>query len=458
MVAYPRIIIADERRAGIVAPSVMLVAALKHMGWPIRLFHVGVNESDIRLLKLATGCEVTLLDPFLLVSTRLLKTLFETAASPDCINILIAPLGSRQGDDPPIVSPCAAEMARTLECPMVPILFADSSAIIAARALENVLQQIQAAGANPCVGVLFASVLNPREYQLLETEAGRRSPLLCLGYLPQFLERKAPSLLQMCLPGAPGSALQIRMAVAQLAGMMDQVMWGAFEGFAKLASDWTAQPDIGARKAAGTEVVILSDDALGCEGDNARLLFEYFGCRVTEVPVRSGSFPGGSSLVYIPHGPAFPCADMLLGNENIRRGLTSMIRGRRPLFVNGGAAALFGETISVLGKDPLPGLGAGSYAGFLNAPDERVVKIDVLSRRDGIFLESGAKAKGYLPDYLRVAARGTVGGAQWSLRNPAKDIEVGESGWETGYTVLNPAYLELWSCPDAVLRWLTLRK
>jgi hypothetical protein len=113
----------------------------------------------------------------------------------------------------------------------------------------------------------------------------------------------------------------------------------------------------------------------------------------------------------------------------------------------------------VLGKDPLPGLGAGSYAGFLNAPDERVGR-QTTSCRDGTNLprESGAKAKGYLPEYLRVAARGSVGGAQWSLRNPAKDIEVGESGWETGYTVLNPAYLELWSCPDAVLRWLTLRK
>ncbi len=458
MAAYPRIVIADERRSGVVPPSVVLVAALKHMGWPLRLFHIGADESAMRLLKLVTCSDVTLFDPFLLSSTRLLKTLFEVAASPDCINILVAPLGSRRGDDPFIVLPAAADVARTLECPMIPVIYADSSAIIAARTLDAALQGIRSSGPDPCAGVLYASVLNPREYQLLETEAGRRTPLLHLGYLPQFLERKAPSLLELCLPGAPGSALQIRMAAAQLSGMMDQVEWGAFEAFAKLAPGWTAQPDIGARKAAGTDVAIFTDEALGCEGNNARLLFEYFGCRVTEVPLRSGGFPGGSGAIYIPHGPAFPCADMILGNENIRHGLASAIRRRRQLFVNGGASILFGETISVLGKDPLPGVGAGAYAGFLTMPEDRIRKVDVLSRRDGIFFEKGAKARGYLPEYLRVAPRGTVGGAQWSLQDPARNVELGESGWETGYTVLNPAYLELWSCPDATLRWLTLRK
>jgi hypothetical protein len=48
---------------------------------------------------------------------------------------------------------------------------------------------------------------------------------------------------------------------------MDQVMWGAFEGFAKLASDWTPSPISARARPLETEVVILSDDALGCEGD-----------------------------------------------------------------------------------------------------------------------------------------------------------------------------------------------
>ncbi len=93
----PRLVIADERREGTVPPGVILAAALKNAGHPLRIFCAGPDEYLVRLTALVTGEDVTVLDPYSCGSTRVFKTLFQFASKSDRLNIILAPLGRERG-------------------------------------------------------------------------------------------------------------------------------------------------------------------------------------------------------------------------------------------------------------------------------------------------------------------------------------------------------------------------
>ncbi|MDR3280846.1 MAG: hypothetical protein LBT23_10070, partial [Synergistaceae bacterium] len=61
----PRLIIADEQRPGKIMSGVLIAAALRNMGYKLRLFLGNVDEISLRLLQLICNQPVTLLDPTL---------------------------------------------------------------------------------------------------------------------------------------------------------------------------------------------------------------------------------------------------------------------------------------------------------------------------------------------------------------------------------------------------------
>ena len=196
----PRLVIADERRDGTIPPGVIFAATLKNAGHPVRLFSVGPDEYLTRLASLVTGEGVTILNPYTCGNTRVLKTLFQYASEEESLNLILAPLGKREEDDDFTVYPQGPEMSKIFDCPLIPIIAADSSSVVIARGLEKVLASCTEQGAPSIPAVLFSSVFNAREFQLLEIEAGRRTPLLGIGYIPKSLERDRSTLLELSLP------------------------------------------------------------------------------------------------------------------------------------------------------------------------------------------------------------------------------------------------------------------
>ena len=118
----PRIALAHEKRPGKVPQSILAAAALKNLGHPLKIFCAGPDEYLSRLAGLILGEEVTILDPLSCGSARLFKTLFQRASRPDSLNIILFPLGERNGNDTFSFSPGGADICRQLECPMVPVI------------------------------------------------------------------------------------------------------------------------------------------------------------------------------------------------------------------------------------------------------------------------------------------------------------------------------------------------
>ena len=455
----PRLVLAEERRTGKIAQSILVASVLKNLGYPLRFFCAGVDEHFVRFLKLVTEQDVTVLDPYSCGSIRNMKLLFQQAASPEALNIIFGSIGERRNEDAFSINPLPGEVSRILECPLVSMLYADSSAAVTSRVLDNVVDQLSTQGTMPAA-VIFSSVLNPREYQLLETEVGRRVPLLCLGFIPKTLEKNSPPLMELCLQDmAQRAAFPAKAATAQLLGMTDQVDWNVLWGIAKQSKEYTLIEEALKGKASGMTVGILSYPSFDLEGNNSALLFKYLGCAVHPVSLDSLALRRDLNALYVPHGPGFLCAERLLGKSGIREWFTSFFLSRKAVLVNGGITPLLGESFSLPNKKAYEGLKLLRFQGSFNIPaSDAIQRVEAVSLDGDIMLRQGEKIRGYLPAYATVLNPGNTARAVWSIQDPIKDVEVGLSGWSRGTALATVMCVELWGNIEGAYRWLMMRQ
>lgn len=455
----PRLVFAEERRAKKTSAGILLASVLKGLGRPVRLFSAGYDEQFVRYAELVTGQEVTILNPFTCGSSRNMKLLFQQASSSDALNIVFGSLGERQEIDSFTVNPLTGEVARILDCPVVLSVYADSSTAITSKILESITLQMSTQGAQPSA-VLFSSAFNPREYQLLEIESGRKTAMLYLGYIPKTMEKDESSLLELCLPDmAQRAVFPIKAATAQITGMLNQVEWDVLWGLAKKSPEWSVVSDSMKGKGGGVKVGILSNPAFELGGNNAELLFRYLGCSVRTVPLDGAAPDPKLDALYVPHAPGFLCAERLLGKSGIRDWFLSFF-SRKPVLVGGGVAPLLGGSFSLPNNKRYEGLKLFPFQGLFSIPssgDSRLVEA-VSSFGEDIMLNRGEKIRGYIPGYLSIQDPGNTASASWSVVNPSKSADIGLSGWCKGPSIVTEICLELWSNMEGVHRWLMMRK
>ena len=455
----PRLVIADERREGKVPPSVLVAAALKNMGYPLRIFCAGPDEYLSRLTKLVTGENVTILDPFSCGNNRVFKTLFQNSAEENSLNIILAPLGVKKDDEGFAVSPQTPGLCKLLECPLVPIIYADSSAAVASRALEGVLNGLASQGEVFTPVILFASVLNAREYQLLEIEAGRKAPVVSLGYIPQMLERESSTLLELSLGNmADRAVFPIKAAATLLLGLSGQVDWNVLWAVAKLNQSWTNVSEPFKGKAAGLTVGVITHAGLDLEGNNARCLFSYLGCSVRKIFLEENRPALDVDAVYAPHGPGFLCAELLLGNTGAKEWFKGLFKSRKVVFVNGGVAPLLGESFSLPNGKEYEGMNLFRYRGNYGMPSSDVRKVEISSIEGDILLNLGERMRGYITPYASIVNSEDGADSRWNLKDAQNGKDIGLSGWNIGYGIVTEACVELWSNMEGIYRWLVLRK
>lgn len=452
----PRLMLAHEKRKGKVPQSILAAAALKSQGHPLKIFCAGPDEFLSRLAGLVLGEDVTILDPLSCGSARIFKTLFQRAARPDCLNIILAPLGEKSGSDTLTFFSDGEEICRLLECPMIPVVYSDTSAGVASRILMDLTERFSGSGGIALPAVLFSSVLNPREYQLLEIETGRQSPLMALGYIPGILEKNAPELLEMCLPDSAAKiALQVKTAAAQLGASSGQVDWNVLWGFGRFHENWNENAEPSKGKYAGLSVGIVDHEALHLEGDNARQLFSMFGCSVKMFDLQNRAGTDISAL-YVPHGPGFLLAEYLLGNAGIKEWFRSFFRSRRCVFVNGGVTPLLGKSFSLPNERQYEGMGIFPFHGKFEMPSPAFRRVDISSREGDALLNLGEKMRGYIPSCCSVVNPGNEASSLWSFREPGKTKDSGLSGWSRGNGIATDICVEPWSNIEALERWLGL--
>ncbi len=207
----PRLIIADEHRPGKIPSGVLIATILKEMGYKLRLFVGNVDETTLRMLQVLCNQPVTLLDPLLCERRESFRWLFQEAASSDSLNLVLANLGTRWTEDAPFRVPRECKLLLDwLECEMIPVLYSDASSAITMKTVKEITRQFETevSGDLRIRSILFRSVLNNREYELLDREVGRQLTAISIGSIPRTLERDEPLVTDLCSENAAGSLLK----------------------------------------------------------------------------------------------------------------------------------------------------------------------------------------------------------------------------------------------------------
>ena len=326
----PRLILADDiedQRA--VPPSVLLVQAMKSRGMCLNIFMSSRKEEDLRLMELLSGDAVTCIDAYTAGNAKNLKALLQHRSTPDAIGLICVPLGKRIGDKLFQVYPEPLELAKVLNCGILPVLHASASAAVTTGRALSMLSSVSEMRKDVVQGLLFASIRNPREFQLLEQEYNRRSPILSLGYIPKSAERDMPTMPEMSPRSASMKLLQLKSAALQLGNAARQVEWQIIEAMARLNEAWT--PVEGPEySACHLDVAVINRD-VALEGEENLEAFRALGCTVRPCNPEQDPFPESADVLYFPHAMTDVAVGRILSSPGFRQGLLESVRDNKPI-------------------------------------------------------------------------------------------------------------------------------
>lgn len=454
-----RLFLGDERKIGTIPLSVLFAAALLERGYALRLFVAGIDETVVRMLQLLCRQPVTVLDPFLAGGDDAVRALFQCASSDNALNLVIGPLLAGGSDEENVlVDRTSCRVAKTLEAPMLPLLYADMSAVLAARRAEQVFSQINdVSPQSRQMGVCFASVLNPREYQLLEIELGRRVPLISMGFLPGHIHREIPGD-DVLFTSEPHSLklTSLRSAVAQIRHMEDQILWSLVGAMGQLAPDWPGVTFPWEPLPKPVHVGVVRHAALSVGGDSTEQLFRYLGARISDVAL-DADIPPDLEALWVPHGRALWAVAQMVDDPRFRRGIGRLAMQNKPFLVEGESSAVFGERLTV--EHPPSSRGGicliscqGHFGKNVGHAEERRVELECSV--NGPLLHGGERCRGYWPRNFSVTSPVSQR-AEWLAIDPKERVQIDTDGWSLKRGMISQMRLELWSCVDGVRRWLS---
>ncbi|MDR1886106.1 MAG: hypothetical protein LBQ56_07490 [Synergistaceae bacterium] len=420
------------------------------------------DESSIRLLQVLCGQPVTLLDPVLCDGRANLRWLFQSVASTDCLNLVLTNLGGRWSEDSAFRIPKECSLlVDYLECELVPVVYSDMSSTITVRTITEVLRQFENLGRDCIHSIMFRSILNYREYELVDREVGRKTSAISLGSIPKSMERDLPLLSDLCSAGAKHAVFPLLSASRQLKGVDQMVSWGLFNAIAKADPEWKLQPRLCDQitDAGKVNIAVVRHPALMLGGDGTEHLMRTLGCNVVEVPLEgaiSHSVPIHG--VYIPHGMSFLVSQNFFKNLYLKTMLTRGGSGSSFLLAEGGSAPLLGDRISLP-----PGYGQEEERGFNLLPYDSAFKamtmgaphkaVAVSRKQNPLLVGSQENLSGYMSSNLSIVASDPNDDC-WTLKEGPQGREIGTDAWCRGRVLATRMRIEPWSVPASFLRWL----
>ena len=455
----PRLIIADELGDPKSVPaSLLLLQAMRNCGLKLKVFMSARREEDLRLMELLSGEPVCCIDAYTIGNARNLKTLFQRWSGPGTISVISVPLGKGVGDKEFQVYPEAMELAKILNCGILTLLQASSSAVATTNRALSVYSSLTEEGRNMVQGLLLYSVKNPREFQLLEQEYNRRSPILSLGYIPKTVERDMPAMIDLKPRSASMKLLQLKSASLQLGSVLRQVEWQILEALAQLNEAWASLEPLKYPGVPLNVAVVGRDIAL--EGEGNAEAFRALGCNVQACNPERDPFPMAADVLYFPHALDDTAVERILTNPDFRQGLQKGIQNNKMVLATGASAALFGQQYRTAARSELEGLGLFPFHAY-HVPREAqhgIRRVEIRGTRDTYFIRTDEKLRGREIDGVAFANPGNLGQPCLAYRNINGEIETGISGWTHGYCFVTGLRLDLWSALDILNRWVSLRK
>lgn len=476
----PRLIIADESVPGKIPASLLLVRVMRNKGIPVNLFMCGRSAEDIRLSNLLMDDEPSYcLDTYTMSSARMMKTLFRRRASDAALNVISMPIGRMIDERTFQVNPECADVSRILNCSVVPVISSHSlpPAVminLTLMAVDLFMEAAQSAVAplvpskqqpapevpNRIRGMIFTMLKSAKDFQLVEREFARRSPILPLGFIPAQHHSPMPAMEIMSGHGSMASVIPLKSAAIQIASASRQIEWDILRSLSVFDSGWQ-DPEPLSYQRKGLTVAVMGHK-MSVEGDGNIELFRMMGCNVVNTDCLRDEFPISADVLYFPHTVNEPYIEQLLSLETFRAGMTKSLIANKLILATGASSMLFGDTYVTSARKPVAGLRTFPYtagtAAAMGVKRRVGRRVEVRTIVDTCFSKMGEKMRGTTLDGFSIANPGNLATPCFAYREMQSSTESGLSGWIKGYCFVTDLKLDLWSCADVISRWLSIRK
>ncbi|MCL1875417.1 MAG: hypothetical protein FWF87_04060 [Synergistaceae bacterium] len=450
----PRVIIAGEHKPGFVPPSILLTAAMKRSGIPLHIFYCGYNPVDVCLLQSIEEDLITVINLKTCTNIKMVKTLFETNAWQDCLNVIVCDLGVRgETTKDCYTDSTASELASMLDCSIVICCYAENNPRPAIKIIGDICAALESKKNNLRIdGAVFVNPFDQHSFQLFENNVGINFRWSTFGYIPSELEPPIPTLEALSSADSyTRGTFSIQAAASRISQLQGQIDYLALEAIGKYNQDWTSAGSISRfQKAILPKVAIIDSLALAGEGNNAELLFNALGCQVfyiTAEDILSQNF----DMYYFPDGLGYIAIDSFRSAKNFTALMKNVVLNKKIIFANGASGLVFGEKFINPDGSEAQGLGilplTGNYNSLSSVDNPTPVTCSSL-KTHGLLLEGDEKINAYM--LPRISMESQSKSLRCSL--PATGNSLGSTGYEEINTIIAGVWIDLWSNIDVIRR------
>ncbi|MCL1940587.1 MAG: hypothetical protein FWG09_01485 [Synergistaceae bacterium] len=449
----PRLIIAGEHKTGFVPPSILLLAAMKRSGIPLHVFYCGFSPIDVRLLQSISEESVTVINLKTCTNIKMVKTLFETSAMSNKLNVIVCDLGQRaETARDSYIDTIASDLAFALDCSIILCCYAENQPRPLVKIVGEICSAIEKQNPVRIDGAIFVNPFDPHSFQLTENNIGMNFRWSTFGYIPSELEPPIPTIESLSSVGSyTRGTFSLRAVAGRIAQMQGQIDYLALEAIGKYNQEWISTGGVAHfQKAISPKVAMIKDLALTGEGNNAELLFKSFGCQVYQVSAKemlSQSF----DMYYFPDGLGYIAAESFNSTEKFASTLKSAILNNRIVFANGASALIFGEKFMAPDGSEAKGLGIlpvmGNYSNLASFSSPSPV-ICASAKTEGLLLQGDEKINAYMVPNIALESHSKSLHCSFA----ATGIVAGSTGYEEHNAILAGVCIDLWSNIDVIRR------
>jgi len=453
-VKLPRIIIAGEHKVGFVPPSILLVAAMKRLGVPIRVFYCGYNPIDVRLMQSVSEESITVINLKTCTNLKTVKTLFEASAHNNKLNVIVCDLGVRgETLKDSYIDATASDLAFALDSSIMLCCYAENQPRPAIKIIEDICAVIESHNPSTRIdGAIFVNPFDPHSFQLFENNIGRSFRWSTFGYIPSELIPPIPTIESLSsVSSYTRGTFSLRAVAGRISQMQGKIDYLALEAIGKYNQEWVPTGGVARfQKPIAPKVAIINDIALTGEGNNAELLFKSLGCNVFHINIKDISSQD-FDMFYFPDGLGYLAIDSFNSEKLFAVSLKSAIRKKKIIFANGASGLIFGEKFMMPDGSEAQGLGVlpviGNYNN-LTSYDKPAPVICLSAITDGILLQGDEKINAYILPGIGLESNSK------SLRCffAATETLAGNTGYEEKNVILAGVCMDLWSNVDVIRR------
>jgi cobyrinic acid a,c-diamide synthase len=449
MIEIPRVVIGGASSGvGKTIITAGITRALTRRGLRVATFKAGPDFIDPSFLALASGRPCHNLDTWMLPKAALMD-IFTRAAAPADIALIEGMMGLFDGRGPVSDDGSTAQLARTLQAPVVLVVDASRAARSIAALVEGYRRFDRRVA---LTGAIANSLASERHSAWVREAIASQTSVSVIGTVPRSQEIIVPGrhlgLVQANEIPESDATINRAAEIAESSIDLDNLL----EVARSAPSLRSVERPAPAGSAEPVRIGVARDAAFSFYYAANLELLEHHGARIVEFsPVADCELPVGLSGIYLGGGYPEIHAAALARNESMKESIRAASRAGMPMYAECGGMLYLGRGLVDLKNEKQDLVGVLDFDAVMEPRRAALGYAETTALSDTPILSEGASARGHEFHYSRIVRRPAEHAPAYRVETSSG---IRNDGFVVDSIVASYVHLHFASQPRLVPRWL----